>query len=967
MNVLTRSAGIAAICAPVLGIAGVVPGTAYATARTPAAGSPARSAVLSAADDGAIAGVVRSVTGAGLPGVCVAAVGRSIAVPSITGAGGRYLITGLLPGHYRLAYRACAQSARYAVTESPRQISVMAGRPAFVKPVALRPVSGAVLAAVSKPARGPASSAESRPAISGIVRNARGKPLAGICVSATQIVKGGAPPSPPGGSGAKTNKSGHYSIPANDVSPGRWLVGFAGGCGNKVNYAPQWWKYSATGGKAKVLTIRAGSHFTGIDAKLVPGAAIRGVVRAGRKSGPGLAGACVLATGVAAARYDHGQAISKAGGKFLVTGLGTGRYQVRFEPCDTRGNYAPGNYPREVAVADGKTTTGIDWYLPRAGEITGTVTSQNKKTVPGICVVAASESGGVVSVQEAVTGQNGHYAELGLTQGKYGVYFAPGCGNSGSYVAQYYDGQANPANASLVKVGRSQTVTIDASLELGGTVTGKVTNAAGQGLSGICVVLAPDLRGLGSAPVGLPAADLGAVFGSVGVSSGGSYRVTDMAPGNYEVSFSDGCGSSRTSPYAAQWFAPQGGNGPAWLSVGTAPISDINAVLKHAGVIKGLLTNRAGRPVEGICTLTVPLTGEAVPSLIALITQASSGSNRHGLYQITGLGPGKYDVEFMPCDLQPYASSWYGGDGDESTARPVGVKDGHATSGIDQTLTAGEEISGRIAAAGGVKLGAVCVFLLDTSGNLVFGDASTARGYGIPLIAPGAYRLEVGPCDNPTLATVLKSVTVRATMPTKANVSLPLAGSISGTVAGEVAADIPMTTALDGICVAVTPVSGPGAPSLAFSGPDGQFRIGGLAPGKYQVTFSSLCPYGPPAYANLTLASPVTVTSSHTARVGGDMPANGWIAGTITVSGAPAARVCVLAYPAAGGAPTLAVTRQNGYQIAGLPAGSYTVEFTAGCGAGSYQTQWYNGAASRAAATAVTVADGEVTGNIDAH
>jgi hypothetical protein len=69
-----------------------------------------------------------------------------------------------------------------------------------------------------------------------------------------------------------------------------------------------------------------------------------------------------------------------------------------------------------------------------------------------------------------------------------------------------------------------------------------------------------------------------------------------------------------------------------------------------------------------------------------------------------------------------------------------------------------------------------------------------------------------------------------------------------------------------------------------------------------------------------------------------------------------------------GGAPTLAVTGTTGdYQIAGVLAGGYSVEFTKGCGDASYLTQWYDGAASRARATTVTVTYGLLTDGIDAR
>jgi hypothetical protein len=55
------------------------------------------------------------------------------------------------------------------------------------------------------------------------------------------------------------------------------------------------------------------------------------------------------------------------------------------------------------------------------------------------------------------------------------------------------------------------------------------------------------------------------------------------------------------------------------------------------------------------------------------------------------------------------------------------------------------------------------------------------------------------------------------------------------------------------------------------------------------------------------------------------------------------------------------------YQIAALIPGAYQVEFTAGCGAASYVTQWFDGAASRSGATPVTVTAGSVLPGIDAH
>ena len=66
-------------------------------------------------------------------------------------------------------------------------------------------------------------------------------------------------------------------------------------------------------------------------------------------------------------------------------------------------------------------------------------------------------------------------------------------------------------------------------------------------------------------------------------------------------------------------------------------------------------------------------------------------------------------------------------------------------------------------------------------------------------------------------------------------------------------------------------------------------------------------------------------------------------------------------------APTaLAITAAGGrYELDGLAAGRYQVEFTAGCGDTRYAARWYQGATTRRGARPVTVTAGSVTTGID--
>jgi hypothetical protein len=69
----------------------------------------------------------------------------------------------------------------------------------------------------------------------------------------------------------------------------------------------------------------------------------------------------------------------------------------------------------------------------------------------GICVGAFTPQGSRVT--ETATARNGRYTLTGLAAGNYLVSFAsPGCGNSGSYVTQWYNNQPTQATATPVAV-----------------------------------------------------------------------------------------------------------------------------------------------------------------------------------------------------------------------------------------------------------------------------------------------------------------------------------------------------------------------------------------------------------------------------------------------------------------------------------------------------------------------------------
>ena len=963
-----------------------LPAAAANAVRTSAAPTAGRSpgATLS---DGVLTGQVRGPDGAGLGRVCVVAASRMGTRAAVTTSGGRYVITGMRPGSYAIGFRDCGAAGRYMnqwyggsiLPDVATLIRVTANTPVTLKPVTMQPVGG-MRARDSAAARTAAArsgrSAASGPSIKGVVENAAGKGLSGVCVSAFTSTATSAT-----GEGTLTGRGGHYSF---NVGRGRWEIGFANECGGK--YAPQWWKHVGSEAKATLLNVRRGSHFSGIDAKLVIGGIITGTVRAGQSSGPGLGGVCVVANGRGRAAGIEQIAKTRKDGSYKITGLGTGRYQMQFDShCGAGGRYVGRTLKGLVGVSDGKTTRGINTFLVRAAEISGTVTAaQGGAPLAGICVFSLPivTGQGVVPIGEfgIQSGPQGGYTITGLTPGEYTVNFSGGCGSTGSYAPQDYNNKAVPAAADTVTLAAGQHATgINAAMQPGGTITGKVTDHASAPLGGICVFATsePDAGGLGTGLDGLLIGSPGAFFSDVvGTGPKGGYRIANLVPGSYAVSFASGCGA-RLGPtvYAAQWFDPQGGNLPDWLAVRAGVVtSGISASLRRGGSIAGIVRTPAGNPLRGICATAFPLSGQPTE---ALLVAGGAGSARDGSYQIRGLAAGRYSVVFGPCAGQPYALSWFKGATSSASAKPVSVTDGHVTGGINARMSGGRSVAGTVrSGASGSPLKSVCVVAVDSGGLAVNFTVTGSKGrYMFGHLASGRYTVEFFPCGSAgsTLANVTKSVLVGGSPVTGASVTLPQAGAVTGTVGGSSPA-----APVAGVCVEATPKTGRGPPGLAVTDGQGQYRMTGLAAGTYTVLFAPDCPaslggFQPQWFDGQqreAQATPVGVGPAGThAGVGATLAADGGITGTVQVSDSPASGVCVIAYPASGTRrPAVAETSADGsYGISDLPPGGYDVEFTAGCGASSYMTQWYNGAASKGAATPVVVTSGSVTQAIDAH
>ncbi len=610
-----------------------------------------------------------------------------------------------------------------------------------------------------------------------------------------------------------------------------------------------------------------------------------------------------------------------------------------------------------------------------ASGISGVVTDSHGNRLAGVCVDIFDDNGDF-----AVTRHDGSFSAKGIEPGRHGVEFTGGCGSKGSIAPQYYDHASSFLTAAPVDfVGGKFSRSINATMQPGGTLVGKVTDTAGHPLKNICAGASPqgEFEGIDSDNEGFSNAE-------------GHYRVTNLAPGAYEATV--GCGFGK---FATRWLPSAPNSAQASLiSVPAGVVTTANTTaLQHSGVITGTVTTKAGKPATQVC---VELADARTRQFVA--TNFEGGfTNKSGHYRLGDLTPGRYLVQFVDCREEPQlAEQWFGHSAAVSVAKPVIVKPGATTSGINAALTPGGIVSGQVRTSAGAPAPGTCVealtFADETAAETV---ANKAGDYALTGLATGRYAVAFGPCDPRKGAdgrVTLPSVGVKAGRTLKGlNAKLTVGGAISGVVsiAGQ-------SASLTGTCVLAVPATSSGNLNAEFdaeevqgTGKGGHFTISGLAPGTYQVIFNdSFCNFDdiPPAFApqwfqgKLTqgTADKVTVTAGKTTTgIDASLQGFGGLAGVVqTASHAAVPGECVTAVPqdttvdpfsGLPATPEVAITNSAGrYSMVSLPPGAYKIKFSGGCGATGLTTQWWDGVGSAAKATVVNVTPATTTTGIDA-
>ena len=652
---------------------------------------------------GVLSGTVRAAgSGMRLAGVCVSVTSVKPAglyqLGAVTAADGRYSLNAMATGRYQVRFQPdCGNTGNYLPLFPRGTIQVTAG----------------------KTTRGVAAILPRGAAISGVVTGPGGRPLAGICVYDDSNVPA-----------THTSTDGSYSITRLGGGPN--ALAFEGGCGNPGSFAPQYYPGRANPAASVPVKLTAGQIRTGINASLSRGGEVTGMVT--NTAGQPLPGVCVAFMPPSALEPNNqnlfialnleipffSTARTRAG-SYRIANLAPGLYYAVFGSCGGV-RYPPQWFERQgafgraslISVSAGTVTAGINAVLPRSGSISGVVRDAAGRPVSAVCVSAYNVAGQDWMTIRQTRSHRGAYKISGLAPGRYVVLFG-GCSLRSAFATQWYPAAASEhlAREVQVKPGRS-TTGVDASLRLGGSISGRVMNAVTGKPPRFCgFVAAID-----------PA---GTFMGGAIVSKDGRYRIGHLLAGRYTLR---ACGFGLV-------------NKANVVVRGTRPTTDVTIVLPDTGSLAGQVLDSSGTvPQAGVCVTAFPRTGPGVVAVAA--------TGRTGRWKLPGVDPGSYRVLFSPvcmAGFPPVAPQWFRDKAGQRSAIPVTVAADRTTAGIDAKMAMPGSISGTVADRAHAAVPGICVTARpEAAGSVPVAAVTAADGsFAIAGLPPGRYLVQFGP------------------------------------------------------------------------------------------------------------------------------------------------------------------------------------------------------------------------------
>ncbi|MDR6414011.1 carboxypeptidase regulatory-like domain-containing protein [Pseudarthrobacter sulfonivorans] len=693
---------------------------------------------------------------------------------------------------------------------------------------------------------------------------------------------------------------------------------------------------------ATEVIVTAGQSATGIDIVLVKGASIAGKISF--PPGVDITYVNVYAQEDEQSNYQYGQI--NPDGTYKIVGLPAGAHRVHFSGSNSGamdqwyGNAGSFQAATPLTLAAGQDLPGIDVTLVKGASISGRVTAPPGVDLSNINVsIRGAESMSFTGYGYA--NETGDYSVKGLPAGSYKVQFSSF--NSGLLDTWYEDAESFESATVLTMSAGQDVEAINAELNNGASISGKLTAPAGVDLASVYAAAHSADRASSR-------------FGQV--DADGNYSIPGLTTGTYRIEF-----GSNNSGALDRWYT----NGTSFetatevqVAAGQA-LGGINATLVKSASISGVVTVPAGVDRNWVSVAVRPVGGSG-------LTVKYSGIAPDGSYKVTGFPAGNYTVMFNAFGSGAL-NQWYPAAMSQDAAATVSLSDGQDLSGVDATLVKGSSVAGKITAPAGTDMTALAVQIRRTDVPRAYGTSTSINvdgTYKFLGLSAGAYSVEFFGNGTGLLTqqgTDGKAIVLAAGQDmTGVNTTMATGAAVSG--------KLTVSTGVDVTSLRVNAYLEDGRTyaSQGTVAPDGTYKVGGLAAGKYKIQFEgngsgALDEWFDNAADAAAATTIVLTTAQERTGVNATLAEGGTISGKVVAAAGvnlSTGHTYATIFKADNGTSAVAypgVAPDGSFSQRGLPAGNYKVLFSSfNTGAVS---RWYGGSETFAAAATIAVAAGQ--------